>query len=400
MKSHILILSFSTPNGIVENFVNNIAFSFGIHGFFVQHFSVHGDLQAQWKNLDHSKIKLILSIGPLPLDIQVNGKPVYEFFSCPIIMYCIDNVIYDFARNPISSKIISLAERSSRFKIAFASNDYIKNLQLTNKLQGYVSKPIFLPMAGFFNHERAKKPIRQKKLCVIGSPFALNVDGVTTEVDMLKTAEQNNYLSLSKAELADIVQSCHTPDFRGNVVQVILKRLRLHEIDLLNSDLLKFAASIDTYIRKNTRISAVRSLSRFPIDIYGPGWESHFHQSTNIQFKGSIPHDGIPIVARQYAAVINFDPNFEDGVHDRVLTALGVGTKVITNENYFLNKIPSHETAIKTYTLYKPELSSLAEEIFDENCDYDDKKCLFEQHCWPSRIRDLLEAIDDEVLNK
>lgn len=395
MKSHVLILSFSTPNGIVENFVNQIAYSFCIHGFFVNQIQVDGDLRSQWQNIDHSKIKLILSIGPLPLALQIDGKPVYEFFACPIIMYCIDNVIYDFARNPISSKIISLAEKSSRFKVAFASSDYIENLQLTNKLQGYVSKPIFLPMAGFFNHETTKKPIRQKKLCVIGSPFALNVDGVTTEVDMLKTAQKNNYLSLSKAELADIVQSCNAPDFRGNVVQVILKRLRLHEIDLLDSKLLKFAASIDTYVRVNTRISAVRSLSRFPIDIYGPGWESHFHQSTNIQFKGSIPHDAIPIIARRYAAVINFDPNFENGVHDRVLTTLGVGTKVITNENYFLNKIPSHETAIKTYKIYKPELNLLAEEIFDENCEYDDRKCLFEQHCWPSRIRDLLEEIND-----
>jgi len=311
-------------------------------------------------------------------------------------MYCIDNIIYDLSRNPVCKKIFNLAKYENRIKIILAADDHIQNLQLNNELDDFASKPIFMPMAGFFDHCLFEKPHKIKKLCVIGNPSALKVANVIIKDDMIKTAEENNFLCLSKKELSSIVDGCSDINFSGNVVNVILDRLKTKSLDLLDDNLLKFSASIDSFIRVNTRLSAIRSLIGTPIDFYGSGWDDFFPYEKNFEFKGLISHFDIPKICTKYKAVINFDPNFENGVHDRIFTALGVGTKVITNKNIFLNNIPEYFSLIKTFDINNPDLRLIAESILMEKEEYFQNNLLFQKHSWPSRINDLLTTLRND----
>ena len=92
-KREVLILSFSHPQGVVENFVNQIALAFGCQNFDVQHLVLGHELPPQFSKINPSKINMVFSIGPLPLSLNINDRPIFEFFRCPIVMYCIDNVI-------------------------------------------------------------------------------------------------------------------------------------------------------------------------------------------------------------------------------------------------------------------------------------------------------------------
>ena len=89
--------------------------------------------------------------------------------------------------------------------------------------------------------------------------------------------------------------------------------------------------------------------------------------------------------------MVNFDPNFPNGVHDRLLTGLASGAKVISNRNAFIDEIPGSERAVWTYSINAPDVREIAEVALHAELDAGFGREILSQHSWANRVRDVLE---------
>ena len=378
--------------GVVENFAKQLGHAFAMHNCSVEHLVIGQPLQAQFNALSRKEFDIIFSIGPYPLNLKIDGVPVFEFFSGQFIIYCIDNLIYDLVRNPVCIELFIRAQTDSRFTFIFASDDsasfFLKEDNCSNK---NMAKPIFLPMAGFFSSKVSDKREANGRLLVVGNLGALQVAGVSLAPSLIETASENNFFGLGRTDLINLVNRLNQISFNGNVVKAICEELDLDNIDLLDMNFLKFAAALDSYIRIATRKNVILSLKTFHVDFYGEGWDGLIQSHKNHNLYPPLQHSKIPDLCAQYEGLINFDPNFENGVHDRVLTSLGAGTKVITNENSYLSKLPNKQGGVLTYKINDPNISGLAHNILSQKLRYPDAEEIFQKHSWANRVHEFFE---------
>ncbi len=106
----------------------------------------------------------------------------------------------------------------------------------------------------------------------------------------------------------------------------------------------------------------MRALKEHPIDFFGAGWESIASDFRDRRFLGTVAHHDIGLLCQRYAVLLNFDPNWGHGLHDRVFTAVGNGCRVLTNRSGALDelRLPAAE-AVLAYDANNPVLGHLAE---------------------------------------
>lgn len=182
-------------------------------------------------------------------------------------------------------------------------------------------------------------------------------------------------------------------DFNGNVVRVLERFFDFSPDEFVKQSFLTLAGSIDAFIKKNNRIKAIESLNNYPTDFYGPGWKKYFGDVENFSFHGEIKHNQIADILHNYKLLLNFDPNWEYGVHDRVFTALSSGTNVITNKNEFIKNITNNQSSIYEYKLNNPKINDLAELACNQFKEYEYQNDFLITHSWHARIYNLLYKI-------
>jgi hypothetical protein len=357
----LLILSSPHPDGVTDNFAYSLAIAALGMGLAAQ---IISDQQAasQLTSADVDAHCAAISIGPMPLQMQVAGLPIADFLTCPVWMYLLDSPVYDFLRVPQTIEFLERAEVSSRFRAVFAERSYLD----LYRAQGLIpSSTQYLPFAGFPRLQVAlidRAVMPQQRLVLIGALGAELSAGAVAST-LAQTLKGSNRLGLSGNELARCEQALTDPFCRGNPVAALAQAVGLNAELYLDRRFLEFACAADSWVKRFRRLEGVRSLAGFPVDFIGTGWEQTFAGIENFRFLGKIRHEDIALLTVNYRAVVNFDPNWEHGVHDRVPTALMSGVDVITQSNGALiaNELPAE--AIHTFSPNSPDLAPAAEAV-------------------------------------
>ena len=111
----------------------------------------------------------------------------------------------------------------------------------------------------------------------------------------------------------------------------------------------------------------MRSLAGQPVDFYGSGWQAALGDIPDFRHVGRVHHDDIALLIPHYRAVLNFDPNWSGGVHDRVYTAAAMGVTVVTNTNTALHAAALPADLVIPYAADRPAIGEqlAALELFD-----------------------------------
>jgi len=120
----------------------------------------------------------------------------------------------------------------------------------------------------------------------------------------------------------------------------------------------------DTYVRSYQREEVLSFLlkGKFPLTICGHGWEgASFYNSPYLTVKKSIPFFDTFALMADSKMVLNLMPNFKNGTHDRIFSAMLNHCVTITDESVCLKEQFIHEKDIVFYNLN--DLSSLAKSI-------------------------------------
>ena len=133
---------------------------------------------------------------------------------------------------------------------------------------------------------------------------------------------------------------------------------------ILTQPLLKTATTIDSFEKHRRRLAIVEELLEVPVDFYGAGWAEHLAQAAHHRYMHSVPYQDLALYMPRYHSVLNFDPNWDDGYHDRVYSALSSGCYVLTNENRALKDLGQQGVgSIVTYNAIEPRAREAATEL-------------------------------------
>lgn len=171
----------------------------------------------------------------------------------------------------------------------------------------------------------------------------------------------------------------------------------------LSNQLIKLLPFVDKYVRAYRRKIGLQILAKagIKIEIYGSNWENfNLETSNNIRIHPPINFLELLHLMQQSKIVLNIDPNFSMGGHERVFSAMLNAAVAVTNMNGFYSKEFIDGKEIVLYSWSK--LDELPEKIMQVLSD----RAIFESirlggqqkaetyHTWTERAKQILEFVD------
>jgi hypothetical protein len=167
--------------------------------------------------------------------------------------------------------------------------------------------------------------------------------------------------SASEAQLAELAEMLLSAQAPAVPAQTVMRALHWAPQQALARENLAFLCAVDSWAKRERRLAAVRSLAGTPVDFFGQGWREALGDVPDFRYVGNVRHDDIAVLMAHYAAVLNCDPNWAAGVHDRVYTAAAMGVAVLTNDNSALDTAALPADLVHVYDANRPQLGPLAQ---------------------------------------
>lgn len=302
----------------------------------------------------------ILALGPVPLSINIHGVLLHRHVTCPVWLYFLDAPIYDLARVPLTRQFIDDAQSEPRLVTVSPEGGY---LQLLGRRVGGGYWPAqswhlpfgCFPRLGF----AAPAAARQGRICVIAT-IGSELGNVPAGVSLRRLLARTRPPGADPGaldELADLMLSADAPAMPAEAAMRVFKWEPAQAVDAVH---LPFICGIDSWTKRERRIAAVRSLAGIPVDFWGDGWKEVLGDIEGFRYMGQISHEDIASKMSEYAAVVNFDPNWSAGMHDRLYTACSMGVPVITNDNTGLAAARLPAELVQVYDANRPALAAPA----------------------------------------
>jgi hypothetical protein len=92
---------------------------------------------------------------------------------------------------------------------------------------------------------------------------------------------------------------------------------------------------LDVYIRFKRANFVMASVLRFPVDVFGSGWDHVQWDGAQARFHQAIPWQAMIEQLPQYSGCLSINPLIDESVHDRAFFALAAGVPPISDSNAF-----------------------------------------------------------------
>lgn len=269
---------------------------------------------------------IVVSVGGVPMNVTWNGQRLYETLGKRFYLYSLDALIYDVNRVYGVSEFVQMARGSTRLGIMSPDLD---NTRLVNELIGRPACS-YVPFAGTFRPLRSQERIA--RVAVIGT-MGLELAGVSDGEDF-KTLVLDAPPSITDrdrlAEFADVIEQQGSP---LNIVSLASSFLGLSANLIYTPDVSWYLCRLDAFQKRRRRFLAISQLRDVPVDFFGSGWEPYTRDFSDCRIMGNVSYFRVGDLCQRYAALLNFDTNWDYGLHPRVHTAIGSGCRVLTNDS-------------------------------------------------------------------
>ena len=327
-----VVLAPEHPDQVTDNFAKAMANALVARGELAEVVLVDGLTKPALTRLMAQPVAGLIFIGATLAGLTLNGTLLHRALSCPVYMYLLDSPIYDLARVPAAAQFIADAWLDERLVPVLAENSYLQ-LWRTGHAPVLPPQSRYLPFASFPPEgEAVQGVVQQRRLLVVGT-LGKELSSDAVKADLARTLELANRTGSTGNDLARVVDRLMAPAARGNVVADMAHVLGLSGRDYLDPAWQHLLCAGDSFMKRHRRVAAVQSLRGVPVDFVGEGWEVAFGQQKDFRFLGSVGHGDIARLMVLYRGVVNLDPNWEWGQHDRAYTALACGVPLLTHAN-------------------------------------------------------------------
>lgn len=329
----------------------------------------------------------VLSLGPVPLaTVRVDGQPLHRAVRCRVWLWFLDAPIYDLARVPTARDFLEDSLADPRLVPVFPERGHAALLGGA----AWGPQACHVPFGAFPRLEPGSPPPdRQRRLCVIGT-VGSELGGAGAN-EPLPALLRRCAPDAAAPDLDALAHRLLAPDAPAVPLQAVMASLRWSARDVLAPGALAVACAVDSWVKRARRLAAVDSLRGLPVDFFGSGWREAFPDERTFRQLGTLRHDDIGRAAAHYAALVNFDPNWSGGVHDRVYTACAMGVPAITNANDALQEAGLPEDLLHPYDANRPGLAASARSCLEAAAGPAvPRPEVIGRHGWSARMADLL----------
>lgn len=381
-----LLLSFEHPNNAVDTVAEAMANGLRCHGIDAAVCTLPRDLP-KLAQLPAERVAGMISLGSLPLSARIRGRTLWEHFPVPISLFLLDALIYDLVRVPAASSFLEAALQDPRLSLCSPEDGYRRWLGAALPVRWD-----HLPFGAFPTVQPGAAPAEpQARVCVIGtvgSELGSSPAGETLPALLARVLGDTAAVGRQR-----VVDALLASDAAAMPALTVARELGWSPVDTLHSQRLHALIAVDSWIKRERRLAAVRSLAGVPCDFFGHGWADLLGEVPGFRHPGQVSHGDIARLVPHYVAVVNFDPNWSHGVHDRVYTAASMGVRVLTNTNEALAGARLPDGLVATYEANRPALAQamLAQGWLDQMPDAArPQPAVLSQHGWATRMAEWL----------
>lgn len=296
-----------------------------------------------------------IAVGAPPLSVRVGDRWLFEVLGKSFYLFSLDALIYDLSRVTGVAPFVAAATISPRLGILSPDRDACEviNDLSPRRIAHYV------PYGGFFHPLRRTERIN--RIAVVGTMGWELADIGGGDFAGLVAANAPPAIAGHSA-LDGFAAEIERPGRLVSIVNLARDVLGLPAATVYSRDVTRYLAGLDAYQKRRRRTLAISALQRFPVDFFGSGWEPFAANFADARFMGTIPFHETADVCGRYSALMNFDPNWGYGLHDRVYTGVGTGCRVLTNASRALTglTVPDPD-AVLTYDANDPVLGDVAD---------------------------------------
>lgn len=386
--SKVVICASPHPFGIIQSIAAMMAEGLRSNNIDVEVFLVTenagGKDLIKWLKIN--AVDAIIVLNPEVLRIRVGFRRLLSSIDTNIFIYLLDDPAYHFkALNYVFKKsrqriLLMLPEFQQKQEV----DKYIKTLSITN------ASTVFFPWAG---PEINGKDINGDPKYDIA--VFCTLDQQITQGVKLTDLAQEIQSKFGSQSVEDRLRKYAVEEYATSVADMMyaLTGLRLNYSDPTSVSLWM---RLDSLLKEQRRLELAHQLidvantKKLSLIICGTGWEKLPDLPKTITLAGAVPYDMQFQVFKESRFLINLDPNWTNGVHDRVFNAMSVGCGVFTNRNTLLESDFIDGESVLMFNSLE-ELSKLIDERRDVARNAFDPYS--RSHTWTVRMSTLLDYL-------
>lgn len=251
------------------------------------------------------KYKVDFSLGIGAFNQFINGIPVYEVTGVHHYQWLIDN--------PLKMNIDTL---SSRITYILIDRDFIYNLGSVE------NSPLFMPLG---ITEEVLSEIHRDK-----------TEGIVFSGQIKNSYEQ--YEALNSVFHDKRVRK-FVDEYEGSLKDSFERKFYDHFGGLPVKEQKEIFRPLNTYFRTIKRKEVLESIRDYPIYIIGEIYDEELCSKSNIHILSEAPYDVTWETISLYRYSLNINPNFHDGLHDRIIRSICCGTIPVTEDSAWCREI-------------------------------------------------------------
>jgi hypothetical protein len=341
--------------------------------------------------VDEGQVDLVVAINPEALHIQLRDRWLHEVLRTTYAVLFFDHPLYSLEH----AQVLYGLPSDSLFLFVDKCHAQLMRRHL-DQSHGGRFRCIFWPYGGPQPHltpiDRLSKP---GDVCVFAT-----LDQAIFSVAM----DSDGRLALADPAVNRIVTSRLEPLLRSGLdvdpTQFVSEILG-QPLDASLSEHVLWFKVVDSYLKRHRRhqlaLTLVQAASRLgcKVDIYGTGWEALGALPQGCTLHGPRPYADQFRVFRESKLLLNMDPNWTWGGHDRVFNAMAMQCGVVSNSSRFLESSFDDGTEWLQFK-HLDQLDGLIEQGLS-NWSQLVERATFKyaaEHTWKSRAGSLLGYLD------
>jgi hypothetical protein len=328
----VLIIHWSHPYDAVVGPAEALGDGFRALGWRVDYLESTSGLRAKldFSKAARHKYDIAVSLGPIPIRKKRFGRQVYDTFGDAFYLWLLDPFIHDYRRYPAFREYVRRSKTERRLGFLVPDRGYASLLA-----DAVGSDRVrYMPFGGI--RRRAAGPAAAPRFggrLAVFATLGQELAEVQAGLDEIVSPGMDGFLTASG--VSQLKSGLAYPFAGVNTTAAFVRAFGLDAGELLGSpDHLEIVCRIDAYEKRRRRVLTLGKLldAGVEIDLFGAGWEA-FCGRDNARIMGAVNYRDIPSIVQDYAGLVNFDPNWDDGYHDRVHTALVNDRLVVTTPN-------------------------------------------------------------------
>lgn len=338
---NIYVLVWGHPFGVVQSFGGMVAEGLRQNGAKVTIFTVNdpGVAETLFEASQSSNVDFILSITLHSIYFRVDGDYLFKKISTRYGIFFLDAPIY------FTKEINELAQHmpDDSILLFIDANHAQQTRQYLDRHHSGKFITAFFPHGGkSIQYEFIEKEDRSTDLIVfatlddqISSSFssADNWTAVFPDISHSPYAHHRNRI----VELSD---NLIHGNYEFDLIELLQAELLVEDLYATEASA-NLAATMDSFLKRYRRLYLIRGLiestyaQQLKISFYGTGWERLGHLPKGWKTFKPVHYDSQFELFNMSKCVLNLDPNWAAGTHDRVFNTMSSNSLAITNFNNY-----------------------------------------------------------------